>query len=79
MIVFGVNDTHLGLNAVGNLRNLANNEITVIQKAGHACMHEQPKVWNEHLYNFLHATKFKRWTGIDCDIFTLAPQLPSNL
>lgn len=53
MIVYGVNDTNLGLHSVGDLRNLKNREIIPIEKAGHACHHEQPDEWNLHLYNFL--------------------------
>ena len=53
MIVFGVNDTHLGLGMVGDLRNLLNNEIEPIEKAGHAVMFQQPEKFHVLVYNFI--------------------------
>ena len=53
MLVFGVNDTRLGLGMVGDLRNLLNNEIEPIEKAGHAVMFEQPEKFHTLLYNFI--------------------------
>ncbi len=55
MLVFGVNDTRLGLSMVGDLRNLLNNEIEPIEKAGHAVMFEKPGEWHRLFYNFLKA------------------------
>ena len=53
MLVFGVNDTHLGLGMVGDLRNLLNNEIELIEKAGHAVMFQQPEKFHSLIYNFI--------------------------
>ncbi len=53
MLVFGVNDTRLGLGMVGDLRNLLNNEIEPIEKAGHPVMFEQPERFHALIYNFL--------------------------
>ena len=53
MLVFGVNDTHLGLGMVGDLRNLLNNEIEPIEKAGHAVMFQQPEKFHSLIYNFI--------------------------
>ncbi len=57
MIVYGVKDTRLGLSSVGDLRNLADNEIFPMEKAGHACHHEQSDKFHALLYNFLIATR----------------------
>ena len=53
MIVYGTKDTKLGLSSVGDLRNLANNEIFPMEKAGHACVREKPEEWHTLLFNFL--------------------------
>lgn len=54
MLVFGVNDTRLGLTMVGDLRNLLNNEIEPIEKAGHPVIFEQTQRFHTLLFNFLN-------------------------
>lgn len=55
MLVFGVNDTHLGLGMVGDLRNLLNNVIEPVEKAGHAVMFQQPEKFHSLMYNFINS------------------------
>ena len=53
LIVYGSKDTQLGLESVGNLRNLLNNEIHTMENASHACYVNKPDEWHMILYNFL--------------------------
>jgi abhydrolase domain-containing protein 14 len=53
--VYGSKDAKLGLESAGNLRNLANQEIHVMEDAGHACYLNNPDEWHMLLYNFLLA------------------------
>ena len=57
MIVYGTKDKQLGLNAVGDLRNLADREIVPIEGATHACYKDKPDEWHRILYNFLLVLK----------------------
>ena len=57
LIVYGSKDKDLGLTSVGNLRNMPNNEIIVMEGAGHANYEERPDEWNRLLYNFMLAIK----------------------
>jgi len=60
MIVYGTKDTHLGLQSVGNLRNMPNSEIMPMEGAGHANYEERADEWNRLLYNFLLAVELKQ-------------------
>ena len=53
MIVYGSKDTKLGLESVGNLRNMRQSEIFTMEGAGHACYEERPEEWHRLLYNFM--------------------------
>jgi len=55
MIVYGTKDKTLGLESVGNLRNMPNSEIMPMEDAGHANYEEKPGKWHRLLYNFLLA------------------------
>jgi len=60
MIVYGTKDTKLGLESVGNLRNMPNSEIVPMEGAGHANYEERPDEWHRLLYNFLLAVEEKQ-------------------
>ena len=61
MIVYGTKDKGLGLDSTGNLRNMPNNEIFPMEKAGHPSYIDKPDEWNRLLYNFLLAMeKYKQ-------------------
>ena len=53
MIVYGEKDKEVSLHSVGDLRNLADNAIFPMEKAGHSCHYERPDEWHTYLYNFL--------------------------
>ena len=57
MIVYGTKDTGLGLNSVGDLRNMPNSEIMPIKGAKHACYMDNPNEFHYLLYNFLQAVE----------------------
>jgi len=57
MIVYGTKDKTLGLESVGNLRNMPNSEIQPMEGAGHANYQERPDEWHRLLYNFLLAVQ----------------------
>ncbi|CAH1787297.1 unnamed protein product [Owenia fusiformis] len=53
MIVYGDQDSGLGLTSLGNLRNLPNSEIFPIKGGSHPCYLDEPEYWNKLVYNFL--------------------------
>lgn len=55
MIVYGTKDVTLGLQSVGQLRNMPNSEIFPMKDAGHANYEERPAEWHRLLYNFILA------------------------
>ena len=64
MIVYGTEDKQLGLQSVGNLRNMPNSEIMPMEGAGHANYEQKPEEWHRLLYNFLLAVEQRRqWHG----------------
>ncbi|XP_033645149.1 protein ABHD14B-like [Asterias rubens] len=52
MIVYGSKDTTLGVQSLGNLRNIPGSGIVKIEEAGHACYLDQPLVFHKHLKDF---------------------------
>jgi len=60
MIVYGTKDKTLGLESVGNLRNMPNSEIMPMENAGHANYEERPDEWHRLLYNFILAVHPKQ-------------------
>jgi len=60
MIVYGTEDKQLGLQSVGNLRNMPNSEIMPMEGAGHANYEQKPEEWHRLLYNFLLAVEQRR-------------------
>jgi len=60
MIVYGTKDKTLGLESVGNLRNMPNSEIFPMEGAGHANYEERPDQWHRLLYNFLLAVELRK-------------------
>jgi len=69
MIVYGTKDKTLGLESVGNLRNMPNSEIMPMEGAGHANYEEKPDEWHRLLYNFLLAVEPKQQWQCCCTSF----------
>ena len=68
LIVYGEKDKKIGLNSVGDLRNLADNEIFPMEKAGHSCHYEKPDQFHALLYNFLKLTHHYIWNIRDVQL-----------
>ena len=53
LIVYGENDSALGVSSLRRLRNIPESVIHVMKGAGHACYMTNPKEFHENLLNFL--------------------------
>ena len=60
MIVYGTKDKSLGLESVGNLRNMPNSEIMPMEGASHGDYQKRPDEWHRLLYNFLLSVQQKQ-------------------
>ena len=57
MIVYGEEDTKMGITSLKNLRNFPDREIISLAGAGHPAYIEKPDDWHKLMYNFLAAVE----------------------
>ena len=62
MIVYGQDDKDLGIESLGDLRNMKNSEIFEVPDSRHATYMNKPKYFNWLMYNFMLAVQ--RYHGV---------------